>query len=38
MHFKIHIEFAKFLSQFKQKDIFWYIYEILFEVICFNIK
>jgi hypothetical protein len=34
MHFKIHIEFAKILIRFKQKNICWFIYEMLFEVIC----
>jgi hypothetical protein len=30
MHFVVHIEFTKNLSQFKQKDIFWFIHEMLF--------
>jgi hypothetical protein len=30
MHFWIHIEVTNILGQFKQKDIFWFIYEMLF--------
>jgi len=33
MHFKIYIEFTKKIGQFKQKDICWFIHEMLFEVI-----
>jgi len=36
MHFWIYIEFTKILGQFKQKDIWWFIHEMLFKFFFFN--
>jgi len=32
MYFWIHIKFTKILGQFKQKNICWFIHEILFKI------
>jgi len=37
MHFWIHIEITKILGQFKQKDIYWFIHEMLFEIVFFTL-